>query len=283
MTGLDLLAVGLRALVYAGAIAVAGGALFAAGFPRASVAIAPALRRQMVGGFLLLLACEPLRYAAFQLAIADGDVALAFGPAMRWMGFETPIGQAAAVRLVAAAIVTFAAPRHRSATLAAALVIIGSFLLEGHTASSHERVLLAALLFLHLAAVHWWLGALLPLIALTRCAEPATVIATTEAFGARAVWIVAGLLAAGVLLAALLTGGVVRLDSAYQQRLLIKILLVAAILAIAAFNKLRLTPLLRQDYVAGARRLRASVRLEVAVALAILAASAWLVATSPHS
>jgi copper resistance protein D len=282
MTGLDLLAVGLRALVYAGAMAVAGGALFAVGFPRASAAIEPALQRQMLGGFLLLLVAEPLRYAAFQLAIADGDVALAFAPAMRWMAFETPIGQAAAVRLVAAAVVAASAPRHRSAQLAAALVLIGSFLLEGHTAGSHERALLAPLLFVHLAAVHWWLGALLPLIALTRRAEPATVIATTEAFGARAVWVVAGLLAAGVLLAVLLTGGVLHLDSAYQQRLLIKLLLVAAILAIAAFNKLRLTPLLRQDYAAGARRLRASIRLEVAVALAILAASAWLVATSPH-
>ena len=283
MSGLELLAAGLRALVYAGAIAVAGGALFAVGFAKASAAIEPALRRQMLGGFLLLLVCEPLRYAAFQLAIADGDWALAFAPGMRWMAFETPIGQAAAVRLVAAAVVAAAGPRHRSTQLAAALVIIGSFLLEGHTASSHERVLVAPLLFVHLAAVHWWLGALLPLIALTWCAEPATVVATIEAFGARAMWVVAALLAAGVLLAALLTGGVVRLDSAYQQRLLIKLLLVAALLAIAAWNKLRLTPLLRQDYAVGARRLRASIRLEVAVALAILAASAWLVSTAPES
>ena len=75
----------------------------------------------------------------------------------------------------------------------AALVVIGSFLLEGHTASSHERILAAPLLFVHLAAVHWWLGALLPLIALTWCAEPATVVATIEAFGARAMWVVAAL------------------------------------------------------------------------------------------
>ncbi len=281
MTGLDLLTIGLRALVYTGSIAAAGGALFAAGFPRASAAVAPAVQRQILGGFLLLLVSEPLRYAVFQLAIADGDVALAFGRGMRWMAFETPIGQAAAVRLAAAAVITATAPRHRSAQLAAALVMIGSFLLEGHTAASEARRLVAPLLFIHLAAVHWWLGALLPLIALTRRAEPATVIATTEAFGTRAVWIVAGLLAVGVLLAALLTGGVLRLDSAYQQRLLIKLGLVAALLSIAAFNKLRLTPLLRQDFALGAKRLRASIQLEVAVALAILAASAWLVATAP--
>jgi putative copper resistance protein D len=134
-----------------------------------------------------------------------------------------------------------------------------------------------------LAAVSWWLGALIPLLALTYRGTPTTVVATMEAFGRRAAWAVGILLLAGALLALMLTGGVVRLDSAYQQRLLIKLGLVAGLLALAAINKLRLTPLLRRDYVVGAARLRGSIGVEIAVAALVLSASAWLVATAPDS
>jgi putative copper export protein len=86
-----------------------------------------------------------------------------------------------------------------------------------------------------------------------------------------------------VLLVLLLTGGMVDLDSAYQQRVLIKLGLVALLLSLAAVNKLRLTPLLQRDYARGAARLRTSIRMEIAVAALILCASAWLVATAPDA
>lgn len=273
----------LRALEYSGTIAVAGAMLFRISFPQAAAAVAPLLRRQMLVGFLLLLAVEPLRYAAFQLAIADGDAALAFGADLRWMGLETPIGQAAAVRLAAAAVILAAGGRWPTAGLAAALVLIGSFLLEGHTAASDARAIVAPLLLVHLLAVHWWLGALLPLLALTHASAPATVAATMQSFGRRALWVVGALVAAGILLAILLTGGVVRLESTYQQRLATKLTLVALLLAIAALNKLKLTPLLSRDYAAGAAHLCTSIRIEIAVAALILCASAWLTATAPDS
>jgi len=271
----------LRALTYAGAISVAGAVLFRASFPQVADAVAPVLRRQIIAGFLLLLVLEPLRYGTFQLAIADGDPSLAFGPDLRWMGMQTPIGQAAAVRLIAAAVIVAVGLRWASVGLTAAFVLIGSFLLEGHTAASEARLLVAPLLFIHLTAVHWWLGALFPLIAVTRRVEPAVAVATIESFGARAVLVVGGLLMAGALLVLLLTGGSIRLDIAWQQRLLIKLALVGVLLGVAAFNKLRFTPLLARDYATGAARLRMSIRVEIAVAALILCASAWLVATGP--
>ncbi len=270
----------LRALIYAGAIAVSGAVLFRASFPQAAEAVFSLLRRQILMGFLLLLVVEPLRYGAFQLAIAGGDPSLAFGPDMRWLGFETPIGQAAVVRLAAAGLVAAMGLRWLPVGLTAALILIASFLFEGHTVASEARALVASLLFIHLAAVHWWLGALLPLLLLTYCAAPATVSQTMEAFGSRAALVVGVLLAAGATLAVLLTGGVVRLDSAYQQRLLVKLALVPVLLSIAALNKLRLTPLLKKDYALGVSSLRTSIRVEIGVALAILAVSAWLVGTA---
>lgn len=277
----EQIAVLLRALTYAGAISVAGAVLFRASFPQVADAVAPVLRRQIIAGFLLLLVLEPLRYGTFQLAIADGDPSLAFGPDLRWMGMQTPIGQAAAVRLIAAAVIVAVGLRWASVGLTAAFVLIGSFLLEGHTAASEARLLVAPLLFIHLTAVHWWLGALFPLIAVTRRVEPAVAVATIESFGARAVLVVGGLLMAGALLVLLLTGGSIRLDIAWQQRLLIKLALVGVLLGVAAFNKLRFTPLLARDYATGAARLRMSIRVEIAVAALILCASAWLVATGP--
>jgi len=273
----------LRALTYAGTITVAGSVLFNASFPLAGAAISPVLRRQILVGFLLLLIVEPLRYGVFQLAISDSDPSLAFGPDLRWMGMETPIGQAAAVRLMAAVVIVVAGLRWAPVGLTAAFVLIGSYLLEGHTAASEARLLVAPLLFIHLTAVHWWLGALIPLIAVTRRADPATAVATIESFGGRAVLVVGGLLAAGALLVLLLTGGMVDLDTAYQQRLLIKLALVALLLVLAAVNRLRLTPLLARDYQRGAAQLRTSIRLEIAVAVLILAATAWLVSTAPDA
>lgn len=284
MTGLEPLSIALRALVYAGSIGVAGGALFSLSFPKAGAAVAPTLRRQIAFAFVLLLLVEPLRYAAFQLAIADGDPNLAFGPDLRAMGLETPIGQAALVRLAAAGVVlTAVLLRARLVAGVAAVAVIGSFLLEGHTAASDERALLAPLLALHLVGVHWWLGALVPLIAVTRLADPSEAAAAIEAFGRQAIWIVAVLVAAGAALALFLVGGVIDLDIAYQQRLLIKLALVAMLIAIAGVNKLRLTPLLRTDYAEGAHKLRASIRIEITVAAAILIATAWLTATAPDA
>ena len=149
---LDWLSVILRSLVYVATIAVAGSVLV-----RATLALPGAdrmLDRQIAFGVVLLFVCEPVRYAAFQLSIAQGDWAMAFDPAMRWMGAETPLGQAAAVRLIGAAVVV-SGLWWRPLSLVGALLIVSSYLIEGHTVASDTRFLLAALLFLHLAIAHW--------------------------------------------------------------------------------------------------------------------------------
>lgn len=282
MSGLDVLVIALRALTYVGSIAAAGGVLFAVGFPRATDAIRGDIERQIVVGGCLLLVVEPMRYVAFQLSIAGGDWALAFGPDLRWMGLETPMGQAAMIRLVAAmALVTFGL-RSAIVALAATLVMIASFVLEGHTASSEARTVLGTgALLIHVTAVHWWLGALYPLLIMTHGSDQASLSDVVESFGRRAAWIVAGLLAGGVLVLAILTGAQLNPESTYQQRLLLKIALVAGLLAIAAWNKLRLTPLLRRNHEAGRAGLRASIKVEMLVALSILLATAWATNSSP--
>lgn len=282
MTDLEPLTLALRALVYVGSIAMAGGAIFIVRFPRAAMLVMRTLERQLIVGFVLLLVVEPLRYGVFQLTIADGDWGLAFGPDMRAMAFETPIGKAALVRLGAGAVLLLATLRHARATcVLASAVMIGSFLIEGHTAGSGTGLWPSALLGLHLAGVHWWIGALFPLAAVTRLTNPAQVVPTIEAFGNEALWMVGALVAAGVLLIVWLTGGALDPANAYQQRLALKLALVAGLLAIAAYNRRRLTPALRTDFAPATRRLRNAIHIEAGVAFAVLAATAWLTAVSP--
>jgi putative copper export protein len=277
----DSLAVILRALVYAGAIGAAGGVLFSLSFAAAGRHVEGALNRQIFTACWLLVLVEPMRYVAFQLAIAEGDASVAFAPAMRWMALQTPIGQASAARLIGAIVLLATRRRWPGVSLAAAAVMIASFGLEGHTVSNGNRLLLAPLLLIHFAAISWWVGALYPLLALIRQAPPPVVVQTVRTFGRRAVGVVAALLAAGVVLLIVLCGGELRPDSAYQQRFVVKLTLVAALFSLAAWNKLRLTPLLDASYALGAAKLRRSIHCEIAVALVILAATAWIIGTSP--
>ena len=278
----DRLAIVLRALLYVGAIGAAGGVLFSLSFPGAARHVERSLNRQILVACWLLILVEPLRYVAFQLAVAEGDWSAAFAPAMRWMALQTAVGQASAARLIAALVLLASSRRWPGVSLAAAVVIIASFGLEGHSVSHGNRLLLAPVLLIHFAAICWWLGALYPLLGLTRQAPPEVVVQTVRGFGRRAVWVVVALLAAGVVLLIALSDGELRPDIAYQQRFVVKLTLVAALLSLAAWNKLRLTPLLDENYALGAAKLRRSIRCEFAVAVVILAATAWIIGTSPN-
>jgi putative copper export protein len=277
----DRLAVILRALVYVGAVGTAGSVLFSLSFPQAARHVERSLHRQILLGCWLLILVEPLRYVAFQLAVGEGNWAVAFGPGMRWMALQTAIGQAGTARLIAAVAMLATGSRWPSISLAAAFIMIASFVMEGHTISSAHWLVLAPLLLIHFAAISWWLGALYPLLDLTRRAPPEIVACTVRNFGQRAGWIVAVLVVAGAALLIVVCGGELRPDSPYQQRFVIKLALVAALLSLAAWNKLRLTPLLAENYASGAARLRRSIRGEMTIALAILAATAWIVSTGP--
>ena len=143
--------------MYVATIAVAGTFLV-----RATLVLPGAdrmLDRQIVFGVVLLFVYESIRYKAFQLSIAQGEWDMAFDPIMRLMGAETPLGQAAAVRLIGATVVV-SRLWWRPLAFVDAPFIASSYLVEGHAVASGNRLLLAALLFSHLAIAHWWIGAL---------------------------------------------------------------------------------------------------------------------------
>ncbi len=271
----------LRLGVYAATVAAAGSALFSLSFPELAPRIARTLQRQMGLGIVLLFLLEPARYTLFQYKISGGDLGLAFGPDLRWLGMATPIGQASIVRLFAGLALFLFSKNSRIVQLGASAVMIGSYLLEGHTSASDHRLYLAPLLFLHLVIAHWWLGALYPLSALTRSAGGSVSLNGFEAFGMKAIYAVPVLIAAGATIFALLTGFKLDFANVYQQRFLIKLGLVVVILGIAARNKFTLTPMLARAPKEGGGALKRSIAIEIVVAAAILATTAWILQTGP--
>ena len=278
--GPDWIAVLLRTMVYIGTIASAGGVLVRATLDTSITA--RTLDRQIFCGLGLLALCEPLRYVAFQLSIAQGDWAMAFDPAMRWMGMETPLGHAAGVRFTGAGIILIGLLLWRPLAIAGAVLAIVSFLLEGHTLSHEHRPLLAALLFAHLAMVHWWLGALLPLrAALSERNDPQATASLILNFAGKAIWAVGILTVTGIIMLGELTDWRLAPASAYQQGFALKLASFAALITIAAVNKLRWTPILIDNPAVGQRGLRTSIGIETIAATTLLFATALATSFPP--
>lgn len=173
---------------------------------------------------------------------------------------------------------------HARALSAIAMAGVGlSLAATGHAASAPPELVTRPALFLHGLGVAFWTGALAPLAALTSRPTAAT-LPVLNRFSRLAVPVVAVLALTGLLLAiiqlesfAALTG------TAYGLILAIKLGLVAGLLALAALNRVRLTPALAEDRRA-APALKRSILLECALALAIFAVVAgWRFTPPPRT
>jgi putative copper resistance protein D len=253
-----------------------GTALFSIAFARQLTASAPAIyqlgRRAALAALLILalqLLLEPAHMAGEWSGAAD--------PAVLRMLRESPGAAALAVRGVGLAYVAMGAGRGAPLLLLPAVcAVLGSFTLSGHTLSHDHRAVLAALLLVHLAIVTFWFGALLPLrqiLSRASCADAARVLA---AFSAVALWLVPLIALAGATLAALLLPDLAALGRPYGRLLLAKLTLFAALMGLAALNRLRLTPGLAAGQVPAAVWLRRSIALEYLLICAALAISAVL-------
>lgn len=271
----------LRALVYLATITSAGAVLFFTIFRDGSRPIRTILRWQILAGFILLLIVEPLRYAFFQLQIAGGDWEMAFSRDLRSIYLETPQGLAAFVRILGAGMLLLVGLRWRFVGFISLLIMLSAYLGEGHSVSSDSREVVAGWLGLHLLGIHWWIGSLIPLYALTLKTSPSDIAATARRFGVIAIYFVPITLLLGFIVLGLLVGWEIRLGSEYQQRMVLKVILVASVLTFAAINKFWLTPMLVSDPEKGSRYLRGSLILEIALALSVLLATAWTITTAP--
>ncbi len=274
----------LPAAVSAAALLAAGAALFLAAHPGLGAATARGTRRLAGAAALLALLLSAGQLAARASFLGGGGLGPAFDPGLLRVVLASPLGDTLALRgagLVPIAGLLLNRPWTRWPAAAGAAAVAASFALAGHTLAE-PRALLAALLTAHLLAVSYWIGAFWPLHHLAGHAAPSVAGAMARRFGRSALWVVAGLVAAGAALVALLTGApLAALGTAYGQALLAKLVPVAGLIGLAALNHRRLTPALLAGDPRAADRLRRSIRAEAALAAVILLATARLTAVTP--
>ena len=270
---IDILSVSLRALAFV-ALLQAGGIVlfFALGQPELP-ATEPALRR--IGIFSALLAAIVLvAQYALEAARMSGELGGALDPALQGVVLRSAGSVTLCWRVLGLSLIV-AALRRRGVerSLAGAIgvvILLASFTLVGHTANSALRWLLSPVLLAHLCAVAFWFGALVPLY-LVSAHEPAETGARVVAqFSARALWLVAALFAAGVVLAAGLLPDLAALRRPYGLLLLAKVTGFCALMLLAALNRWRFGPALRSGEAAAGRRFRSVVAAEYALMVTVL-------------
>lgn len=274
-----LMAASAKLAVYISSFLAAGLALVLVALPTQQDGI----KRSLLGTIAAAVAVSVVA-SIWRVMVQAGrlmdDFAFMTDPEIIAISLEGPLGTSTLARLIGLAILLLVvlAPSVRTgaAVLGAACVAL-SFGLTGHATRDPQWALLV-LITLHLLAVSFWFGALLPLYQLSKPSLDAVEAARlSHRFGRQASIIVPILIAVGGVFAYLLLGSLQAVFStAYGQMLLLKLVIVALVLGIAALNKLRLVPALEMQAAGAAKRFRTSLRWEALVFLMIFTATALL-------
>ncbi|UPT64825.1 MAG: copper chaperone PCu(A)C [Hyphomonadaceae bacterium JAD_PAG50586_4] len=270
---LEVLAAGLKAILYAAALCSAGAALARASLSGAwSGAAAPmqAIAR-WAGAALAVSACM----SAFLFVVRLGNY---WDIATLGAIFLSPLGLALSLHFVAG--VWFASGTSRLAGGVAALAIIIAFAVSGHAAAKSAP--LALLMALHVSAAAWWVGGLWLLLRAARAQGGSDFAKVVACFSTQALWIIGALAITGAATAVWLLEFSFDPTRDYDRGLALKVALVVALLAAAAYNKFVLTPGLVHK-LSAQPTLRRSIIGEMSLIACILAATASLTTfTSPH-
>ena len=203
-------------------------------------------------------------------------------------GWRSGVGRSAAV--IAIGMLGVAIFAHRDANqiggrlaLAGSLIALAVPAWSGHSMTASPLWLSLVAATLHSLTLGFWAGALWPLLRLLSL-PPHQAADVVERFSKIAVVAVAVLLASGLTMALLHVAHPRNLvTTAYGQVLLLKLAVLSLVLALAAYNKLRLTPALRAGATGADSALRTSIRLEIAGLLLLLVIATLLGRTPPHA
>jgi copper resistance protein D len=179
------------------------------------------------------------------------------------------------LRAGALLVIALGTPRApRTSAAMGGLLLAASFLLTGHTDTPAHAGALGLVLAVHVVAVLYWFGSLLPLMQVLKREAAAIAAQAVTAFSRLAVFAVPLLGLAGGVLAVVLLPDVAALASRYGQLLLLKVTLFLVTFALAGWNRLRLAPALARGEAGAATTLRRSILAEYLLLLAVLAVTA---------
>lgn len=276
----NLAAIGAKFMVYASSLLASGLMLFRLALPKAGDEVAHAMRALAMAAVFIAVLATMARVLVQAGRLMDDGLSGMFDPEIIMISLEGPLGQSTYVRLLGLGLILIAIVSRAlrvPATLFGTFLIAGSFALTGH-ATREPQWLLAGLITFHIVAISYWWGALTPLHRLAATGQDRQHAADiAHQFGRQATIIVPMLIIAGGAFAWLLLGHPFELlTTNYGRVLLLKLTLVAGILAIAALNKVRLVPALANDVNGSASRFRRSLRVESGVFVLVFAATALL-------
>lgn len=281
-----------KLLLYIGAFSIAGGSLCAWRYANAS-------KKALASNFFYIFFGTAIGFHGAILGflvqvglISGGGLAGMFDWGMISILMDTSLGDVTLYRLIAfmlAGIASLVCLKQLQGSgfsltspivrlmfvflVAALLGLAYSLRVAGHV--SVLGVVAQTSIALHFAAFAFWIGCFIPFLQLTRSLEVESLQVSLRQFGRDAIAILALLFVAGVLmLFDLLDSPRELISTDYGLALLTKFALVLAILGIAAMNRLVLVPKLSHG--GGVSRLQASLRYEIAVAMAILVVTAYL-------
>ncbi len=197
--------------------------------------------------------------------------------------FGTTVGVALLALLLGAAGLLLRGRPGVAAAIVAVLAAAVAPAFSGHASAAAPQWLMRPVVFLHVATITFWIGALVPLGLALKRSEPGAAPALNR-FSRIIPPFVAVLAATGVVLAVVqVEHPAALLDTAYGQIFLVKIVLLTGLFLLAAVNRWSLTGPAQGGDEAVTRRLARSVAVEVVVALAIIgAAAAWRFTPPPR-
>jgi copper resistance protein D len=275
----DVLAVIVKAALYAATFAAAGGAFFLC----YTGSILDVGERRTIGRRVEMCVAAAVAASALRILVTagsmTGDASGMFDSKLIHMVWQSGEDSAVITRIAGLLLAVRAAMPARPST---ALAAVGgacaavSFAWVGHAHATGSFWTVAAIA-LHLVSAAFWIGALGPLSILVREGDPRRVGAAAARFGAAAVAAVGVLGVAGLFALSRFLGHASALwSSAYGLTMCVKLALVAGLLSLAAINKLRFTPRLLAGDLTAVRRLHASIHAEMALAALILLTTAAL-------
>lgn len=268
-----------KLLLYIGVAGSVGLVIIRAAFADLVSSLSDRIRVQVALLAGVALAASVLGFMLRGAALMGGADGMT-DPEMLGLLWQTPVGDVLIYRVAGAALIiigVFIPLVGQWIALAGGLIALWSFAQIGHVPEL-ETTGVRVLLFLHLLGIAFWIGVLGPLRALSRRPEHIASAATLgHRFGQAAGVVVPLLVLAGLLMAWLLLGDLRALvTTGYGQALLIKVVLVATLLTLAAANKLLFVPATQAGDDKAARHLARSIEIEIAVILVVLAATATL-------
>jgi putative copper export protein len=286
ISGWDVAALFAKAVTYAATFGAAGAALFTISCAELGGERQRALIRRVIIILVGVAAAATVLRILLLAGSMSGALAGMFDSAFAKMILGAGEGRAGGVRLAGLALILCVAstkPLLRGPAILGAGVASTSFAWVGHIHGLVPNTAPSLLLCLHLLCAAFWLGALPPLFIIATGASKSQIAAAAARFGKLALRVVALLIAAAAILLLILIGGATQFwCSDYGRMMAIKLFAVAALLSIAAWNKLSLTPRLLRGDARAISKFRRALLAEMAVgALILLTTAAFTTLTGP--